>query len=179
MQQNKFYGFGPRLPQSNDEDLFDEYDSNNDDNDVGKFSGNDATTEAAFISVPLMIEEVGGKGDGEGSQPGDPTVILAGSPEETGSTGTKPDSLYKSPGARRGRENNERRGPHAFHQFLVEPPNAKRNADWSQRLRERQRRRVWRQFNLDWDKTKLKGGAAFSDVPKKCLNFKTVWKVLK
>ncbi len=60
-----------------------------------------------------MIEEVGGKGDGEGSQPGDPTVILAGSPEETG---TKPDALYKSPGPRRGRENTERRGPHAFHQ---------------------------------------------------------------
>lgn len=134
--------YDDRLPQTNDEDLFDEYD----DNSADKVVGNDATTEAAFISVPLMIEEVKGEGDGEGSQPGDPTVILAGSPEETGS---KPDALYKSPGPRRGRQDNERRGPHAFHQFLVEPPNAKRNADWSQKLRERQRRRVWRQFNLD------------------------------
>ena len=114
----------------------------------------ESTTEAAFISVPLMIEEVSGKGEGEGAQPGDPTVILAGSPEETGTTGSaagaqKPDTEYGSPGTRKGRENTERRGPHAFHQFLVEPPNAKRNADWSQKLRERQRRRVWRQFNLD------------------------------
>ena len=128
---------------------FDEYDNNE---KYGNAGNGDVTTEAAFISVPLMIEEVGGKGDGEGSQPGDPTVILAGSPEETGTTGEKaqkPDTLYGSPGVRKGRENNERRGPHAFHQFLVEPPNAKRNADWSQKLRERQRRRVWRQFNLD------------------------------
>ena len=81
-----------------------------------------------------MIEEGGGQGEGEGSQPVDPTVILAGSPEEPGTTGSKaekPDTLYGSPGgARKGRENNEGRGPHAFHQFLVEPPNAKRNADW-------------------------------------------------
>lgn len=155
-----------RLPQSNDNDLFNEYESNSqpeaedeeedvedgnevedeeelegeEDEDVRPGPGG-STTEAAFISVPLLIEEVGGKDDGDEDGSGDPTVILAGSPDDA----KQPDTGYGAPGVRKGRENEAGE----FHQFLVESPNAKRQADWSQRVRERQRKRVWRQFQLD------------------------------
>jgi hypothetical protein len=137
-----------QLPQPNETE---EYPDNNElgevagdeDEEEDKVSGDpsvDSTTGAAFISVPLLIEEVNDKENGEPARPGDPTVILAGSPEEV----KKPDVVYGAPGnPRKSRQND------SFHQFLVDVPNAKRQADWSQRLRERQRQRVWRQFQLD------------------------------
>ena len=87
-----------------------------------------------FISVPLMIEEV--------EDPAAAPVILAGT--EKGSV----SGADQQPQYGRGRTS-KRRAPHAFHQFLQEPPQAKRQADWSQRIETRRRNRVWRQFNLD------------------------------
>ncbi len=116
--------------------------------------------DQSFISVPLMIEEVTNNDVDIRDDGGDAPIILAGT--EAAGPEKKPDTLYGAPGsgnsgdesldlrqARTGKERGGRRAPHAFHQFLVEPPQAKRNADWSQRLVEKRRKRVWRQFNLD------------------------------
>ena len=93
-----------------------------------------ASSTANFISVPLMIEEVA-----KDTAP----VILAGSSDSANLADSNSLSSYG------GNRNTKRRAPHtSFHQFLVESPQAKRQADWSQRLGAR-RNRVWRQFNLD------------------------------
>ena len=98
------------------------------------------SSTANFISVPLMIEEVT---KDDNSAP----VILAGT--TAASTALSDDNQLSSYG---GNRNTKRRAPHAFHQFLVEPPTpAKRqiqSSDWSHRIHTR-RNRVWRQFNLD------------------------------
>ncbi len=106
--------------------------------------------------MPLLIEEVGSNDLDKPEAAGSP-VILAGTEARSEA---KPDTLYGAPGDaedpaidvrqnRARKERGGRRAPHAFHQFLVEPPQAKRQADWSQRLVEKRRKRVWRQFNLD------------------------------
>jgi hypothetical protein len=111
--------------------------------------------DQSFISVPLMIEEIGRDEDVEADET---PVILAGT--EAGYQQPQPQygqtepsidirQAKKASGGLSGK-NTKRRAPHAFHQFLVEAPQAKRQAsDWSSRVRERRRNRVWRQFNLD------------------------------
>ena len=105
---------------------------------------------------------------------GDPTVILAGTEEAIA-----PDTLYGGPSGevdiRQSRQTNANSPAHSqgvrisppssFQQFL-DPPQKKRQVkandlpvtrlvsgrggqDWSQRLNERRRQRIWRQFNLD------------------------------
>ena len=174
----------------------------------------DEDEDVEFISVPLMIEELGG--GSEGVRGGDPTVILAGSPPEdeednydnsdyfgdnssseepNGNTVTAtPESAVTVRGFVRGRGFNtgrrHRNNPvgrgakegaidtspnagttarprvgnkrvedipkEAFHSFLVDPPQAsqnsnqkKRGVDWSQKLREKRRKRIWKQFRLN------------------------------
>lgn len=99
--------------------------------------------ETNFISVPLMIEEV---------QKDTAPLILAGtSGDFSGFSGfaEKPD-----PGKQK--ETAKRRAPTAFHpvfqgwNLAAESPKAKRQqTDWSQRIANARRNRVWRQFNLD------------------------------
>ncbi len=152
-----------------------------------------------FISVPLKIEEVGGR-DAEG----DPTVILAGSdPEEEEENEDDEDiqpvtvrgvilgrgrRVLPSPRQSGRTKKRVEDIPHsAFHRFLVEAPQGRRTkketkkdeaekereketetekeekkektekekskrrgvSDWSQRLREKRRQAIWRQFRLN------------------------------
>merc|ERR1712223_978845 len=118
------------------------------------------TSRPSLISIPLVIEEE----DGDVQVPGGgTTVILAGTDEER-----KPDTLYGGPidgyedenTLRTSRQTNANspahsqgvriRPPKSFQ--YVESPQTKRQVkaqDLSQRIRERQRQRIWRQFNLD------------------------------
>lgn len=143
-----------------DDDLF-EYD----DQILGGGGLND-DRDTEFISVPLKIEELGSLSN----RPGDPTVILAGSPPEDEEDDLRITTFKPQLLSIRGRGNNRkplvvRRSkkrvediPHAaFHAFLVEPPNGapktnnqkKRGVDWSEKLRERKRQKIWRQFRLN------------------------------
>lgn len=152
--------------------LFDpaEYDDDNslDDEPFNEYTELDSEglspeEEARFVKVPLKIEEL--KDD---SVDGDTTVILVGTPEEEEETSVETTTTASSQGRggrgrTRGRQAkvNKKRVediPHeAFHRFLVEPPQAKQQSnqkkrgatDWSSRLRERNRQRVWRQFGLN------------------------------
>ena len=123
-----------------------------------------------FISVPLMIEEV--------EDPAAAPVILAGTENQPAPAGapsgpdstaagvdlrSQPDDVLSQYGGGQGngidlREDqarvartSKRRAPNTFHHFLQQPApqQAKRQADWSQRIETRRRNRVWRQFNLD------------------------------
>ncbi|TRY68574.1 hypothetical protein TCAL_09338, partial [Tigriopus californicus] len=128
--------------------------------------GLDDDRDTEFISVPLKIEEIGNLSN----RPGDPTVILAGSPPEDEEDDLRITTFKPQLLSIRGRGNNRkplvvRRTkkrvediPHAaFHAFLVEPPNGapktnnqkKRGVDWSEKLRERKRQKIWRQFRLN------------------------------
>lgn len=90
-----------------------------------------------FISVPLMIEEV---------QRDTAPLIFAGTSGDL--SGFAEDSGEQ-------KETSKRRAPHHFHpvfqgwNLAAETPQAKRQADWSQRIASARRNRVWRQFNLD------------------------------
>ena len=124
-----------------------------------------------FISVPLMIEEV--------EDPAAAPVILAGTENQPGApTGpgttaagiddlrSQPDDVLSQYGGGQTSSGNgidlrnnqarvartsKRRAPNTFHHFLQQPlpQQAKRQADWSQKIETRRRNRVWRQFNLD------------------------------
>ena len=123
-----------------------------------------------FISVPLMIEEV--------EDPAAAPVILAGTENQPAPAGapsgpdstaagvdlrSQQDDVLSQYGGGQGngidlREDqarvartSKRRAPNTFHHFLQQPApqQAKRQADWSQRIETRRRNRVWRQFNLD------------------------------
>ena len=124
-----------------------------------------------------MIEEKDEDVLATGNQGGDPTVILAGTDEERRPDtlyGGPIDGYEDEDALRRARQTNANspahsqgvrvRPPQSFQ--YVDPPQSKRQVkakdlpvtrllsgrggqDWSQRLRERQRQRIWRQFNLD------------------------------
>ena len=134
------------------------------------------TARPSLISIPLVIEEK--DNDVQVPQyGGDPTVILAGTDEERKPDtlyGGPIDGYEDEAELRRARQTNAnspahsqgvRISPPKSFQY-VEPPQTKRQVkandlpvtrllsgrggqDWSQRLRERQRQRIWRQFNLD------------------------------
>ena len=130
-------------------------------------AGRQETTEAApgdvaiedggnFISVPLMIEEIDNPNNAA-------PVILAGTakdnPSSSGGFATSPQPSYEEQqpqyGGRAGRNSSpfKRKAPQQVFQQFSSPepelPQAKRQADWSQRIETRRRNRVWRQFNLD------------------------------
>ena len=130
-------------------------------------AGSQDTTEAApgdvavedggnFISVPLMIEEIDNPNNAA-------PVILAGTakdnPSTNGGYATSPQPSYEEQqpqyGGRAGRNSSpfKRKAPQQVFQQFSSPepelPQAKRQADWSQRIETRRRNRVWRQFNLD------------------------------
>ncbi len=188
-----------------------------DDGEGGRESAGDAKKDedAKFVSVPLVIEEVGGD---TGTEEGDPTVIVLGTPEEEeeeyddeyyydenyedeeleAEEEASPATTFRTPvtavvvGRGAVSNNLEQRQPKeedrskkvlkvrrtkkrvediphsAFHAFLTEQPQGRRNvqtkreltkpwvasttrgvADWSQRLREKRRQRVWNQFRLN------------------------------
>ena len=127
-----------------------------------------------FISVPLMIEEVedpaaapvilagtenqpeapsgpggttaAGGVDDLRSQPDDDLLSQYGGGQTSGGNGID----LREDQARVARTS-KRRAPNTFHHFLQQPlpQQAKRQADWSQKIETRRRNRVWRQFNLD------------------------------
>ena len=135
------------------------------------------TSRPSLISIPLVIEEKDEDVLATGNQGGDPTVILAGTDEERRPDtlyGGPIDGYEDEDALRRARQTNANspahsqgvrvRPPQSFQ--YVDPPQSKRQVkakdlpvtrllsgrggqDWSQRLRERQRQRIWRQFNLD------------------------------
>lgn len=61
-----------------DDDDFFEYEDNEEEEDAVEQDGNSVEGKVGFISVPLKIQEV----SSDEKQPGDPTLILAGSPPE-------------------------------------------------------------------------------------------------
>ena len=136
------------------------------------------TSRPSLISIPLVIEEKDGDVKATGNRPGDPTVILAGTDEERkpdtlygGPIAGYGDDYADIRQARQTNANSPAhsqgvriRPPSSFQ--YIDPPQKKRQVkakdlpvtrllsgrggqDWSQRLRERQRQRIWRQFNLD------------------------------
>ena len=149
------------------------------DNDIEEEEEPEITTSRpSLISIPLVIEEKDGDVKATGNRGGDPTVILAGTDEErkpdTLYGGPLEGYGHDEVDLRQSRQTNANspahsqgvriRPPNSF-QFL-DPPQTKRQVkakdlpvtrllsgrggqDWSQRLRERQRQRIWRQFNLD------------------------------
>lgn len=135
------------------------------------------TSRPRLISIPLVIEEKDQDVTLPGNRGGDPTVILAGTDEERKPDtlyGGPLDGYEDEADLRRARQTNAnspahsqgvRIAPPKSFQYL-DPPQTKRQVkakdlpvtrllsgrggqDWSQRLRERQRQRIWRQFNLD------------------------------
>ena len=148
-----------------------EYDDDDDEPQI-------TTSRPSLISIPLVIEEKDGDVRATGQGGGDPTVILAGTDEERkpdilygGPIGEYGDGAGDIRQSRQTNANSPAhsqgvriRPPSSF-QF-IEQPQTKRQVkakdlpvtrllsgrggqDWSQRLRERQRQRIWRQFNLD------------------------------
>ena len=135
------------------------------------------TLRPSLISIPLVVEETD-EGQFGPTGGGDPTLILAGTDEERRPDtlyGGPREGREEDIDIRTSRQTNANspahqqgiRPPSSFHQFtIVDPPQKKRQVkakdlpvtrllsgrggqDWSQRLRERQRQRIWRQFNLD------------------------------
>ena len=144
-----------------------EYDEEDDDDIV-------TTSRPSLISIPLVIEEK----DQDVKVPGgDTTVILAGTDEERKPDtlyGGPIDGYEDEDTLRTSRQTNANSPAHSQGVRIkppksfqyVESPQTKRQVkakdlpvsrllsgrggqDWSQRIRERQRQRIWRQFNLD------------------------------
>ena len=128
------------------------------------------TSRPSLISIPLVIEE-------KDEDIKDTTVILAGTDEERKPDtlyGGPLDGYEDEADLRRARQTNANSPAHSQGVRILPPksfqyldsPQTKRQVkakdlpvtrllsgrggqDWSQRLRERQRQRIWRQFNLD------------------------------
>jgi len=159
-------------------DIGEEYETGDyDDNSEREEEPEITTSRPSLISIPLLIEEKDGDVQANGNRGGDPTVILAGTDEERKPDtlyGGPLDGYEDEADLRRARQTNANspahsqgvriRPPKEF-QYL-DSPQTKRQVkakdlpvtrlhsgrggqDWSQRLRERQRQRIWRQFNLD------------------------------
>jgi hypothetical protein len=135
------------------------------------------TSRPRLISIPLVIEEKDVDVKLPGNRGGDPTVILAGTDEDRKPDtlyGGPIDGYEDEADLRRARQTNANspahsqgvriRPPSSFQ--YIDPPQKRRQVkakdlpvtrllsgrggqDWSQRLRDRQRQRIWRQFNLD------------------------------
>ncbi len=173
-----------------------------DDGEGGQEETDEKDEDVKFVSVPLLIEEIGGRGGGSANGiSGDPTVIVAGTPPKEEEERSDYDDYdydgFIQPVTVRGTivtvGGGEGELAHVFQQSKKEPEKkrrklkrrrrkkkrvdesdfhaaspssafvkkekeddksssvatSKRISDWSQRLREKRRQRIWRQFRLN------------------------------